>query len=177
MVNNFTKIIIASTLILIPQASGEYKAINYNKNFQYRMIKAIACVESNSGKNINHKQLPIKSIHQGTKAYGKYALTPILIKETAQIDKNIDKLYPDLRAMNIHKINNYMKSNPNLENLIATSHLRRLIKLFGNNPKAIGHAWLNGSQSTKNALKSGKSLKDHWHVRKILSALKDQQSL
>ena len=140
-------------------------------SFTPKMLRTIASVESSGGKNLKHEKLPeTNPIHQGTRAFGKYGLTSALIQETAKLNKDIGGAHPELSSMSLQDVNKYMAKNPKLEDKIAAAHVKRLSKIFGNDPAKIGHAWLNGITGTKNAIKSGEPVKEHWHVKKILKA-------
>jgi hypothetical protein len=137
--------------------------------FSDKMLRAIAQVESSGGKNVSHQPLSEDSIHQGTRAIGKFGLTPVLIQETVNLNKDLGKKYPHIKNASIHEVEGHM--SPEIEKEIAKTHLQRLRTHFGDNPAAIGMAWLNGITGTKRAISQGKNLEDHWHVKKILGSL------
>lgn len=133
-----------------------------------KMLQTIADVESSGGKDQNHKELG--GMHSGEKAYGKYGLTPVIIRETI-------KLHPELKAK--HKkamhlqgqdLHNYMQDNPGLEDAVAQRHLKRLEHHFGRNPAHIGYAWLQGISGTYKVRNDQAKIDEHWHVKKIKDA-------
>lgn len=163
-------------LILIAQktAPSESKPLPFVRNSQFihLMLRTIASVETNSGENLNHKIINT-GLNKGTRAYGRYGITLILIKETAKLDKNIDSLYPELKNLALNKIEAYAKKRPELEERIARSHLLRLQRHFGNDPSKIGYAWLSGISSTYKRIKHKKRFDNHWYVNKILKIYKN----
>ena len=136
-------------------------------DFKQKMQRTIAAVESGNNHLVTHAPLS-GPMHQGTSAIGRYGLTPAMIKDTIKLNpKKLGHLehfhelgYEDMKAE--------MQKNPQYGHDIASAHLDRLIKIFGNNPKAIGFAWLSGITGTKKAIKNGKDLSSHWHVTKIM---------
>lgn len=139
-------------------------------NVKDRILNSIIQVESSGGKNVKHDRLPASGIHQGARAYGKYGLTPVLIRETAKKHKDLMQKHPKLHTLKGQELHEYMQSNPGLEDKIASKHYDRLSKHFGHDPAKIGYAWLNGIVGTYRAMKAKKDLNDHWHVKKILKA-------
>jgi GNAT superfamily N-acetyltransferase len=142
----------------------------HRDEFAEKMLAAIKEVETSGGTNVNHKPI-VGGMHDGHAAYGRYGLMPITIKETAQLDPEIAQQHPDLGRLKEDKVHDYMKANPELGPKIARSHLNRLRSHFGDDPRKIGYAWLNGITGTKQALRSGKDLSGHWHVKKVMDAL------
>ena len=135
----------------------------------HRMLSAISQVESNNGQNTNHAE-----IKPGTHAYGKYGLTPDLVKETIRINPDLKKQYAKALALQGDTVNNFVKDNPGLEDKIADKHLARLEHHFGQDPDKISFGWLNGISGTNRAAKEGKNISDHWHVKKVRDALSKQ---
>jgi GNAT superfamily N-acetyltransferase len=157
-----------------PQANQAQPQANQAQqvDFGSKMLRTIAAVESSGGKNINHDVVN-SGLNAGMKAHGKYGMMPLTIQETIKLDPQfkdhrhiVGKSGPETRA--------YVESVPGLEDKLAYSHLKRIKSHFGQDPAKIGMAWLNGIQGTKNAINQGKNLKEHWHVKKILSAFKGQ---
>ena len=130
-----------------------------------RMLRAISSVESQNGKMTNHKQLP-----NGERAYGKYGLTPSIVRDTVKMDPQMKMKHS--KAINLHgdAMNHYMHDNPGLEDQIAQKHVSRLEHHFGQDPAKIGYAWLNGISGTNKAAKEGKDIQNHWHVQKVKNA-------
>jgi len=167
--------IVAGAVALAPQIADKQtppkQSMQQTKeDFNSKMLRTIATVESSGGKDIDHD--PVMSVGQKQKAYGKYGLLPTTIKETVNLDPSL-KGHKNVLKMNNDQVNDYMSKNPGLEDIVARSHVNRLTRHFGNDPAKIGAAWLNGITGTKNAIKQGKDLKNHFHVKKILSAFKD----
>ena len=135
-----------------------------------RILGAISDVESSGGKNTKHARLPANSIHRGERAYGKFGITPVIIRET--IKANPKTFAEHSKAMNMRgsDIHNYMDAHPELEGKIASTHYDRLAKVFGHDPEKIARAWIGGITGTKNAIKKGENISKHWHVIKVKSA-------
>lgn len=140
------------------------------------ILRSIAMVESSGGKNTKHERLPQNSIHQGERAYGSYGLTPLLIRETAKLHKDIGQKHPELSKLRGDDLHAYMKKNPNLEQDLASRHYDRLAQHFGHDPNKIAYAWLNGITGTKKAINKNFNIQNHWHVKKIRNALKNIKS-
>lgn len=139
-------------------------------DFSEKMLNAIAQVESSGGKRTNHETLSADGIHQGTSAFGKYGLTPVLVKETLKMNPDLARKYPDLHSADVQSVNTHMAKHPEAQEDIARAHLGRLRQHFGDNPEHIGYGWLNGITGTKNALKAGKNIGQHWHAKKVSDA-------
>lgn len=131
-----------------------------------KMLNTISSVESSGGKFINHRQLN-GPIHQGEKAFGKYGLTPAIIRETVRMTPGLKKQYAKLSHLHGDDMNRFMQDNPVLEDKVAEQHLKRLEHHFGHDPAKIGYAWLEGITGTNKAIKEKKNIGEHWHVKKI----------
>jgi len=163
--NNFNKL--ATVVVLAVLAFG---STSIASQFEVVMLRTISSVESNNGRYTNHETIET-GLNAGTSAYGQYGLMPITILEVGVKTPSILKEYPELASLELSELHDFMDANPELELKIASSLLRRLLKIFGQNPQAIGYAWLNGITGTKRALAAGKDLSTHWHVKKIMAAL------
>jgi len=144
-----------------------------NKN---HILNAIQFVESSGGKNTNHERLPQDSIHRGERAFGKYGLTPLLIRETIGQHKDLSRKYNSLQNLQGDQFHEQMQQHPELEEIIASRHYDRLSRKFGHDHQKIGYAWLNGITGTMKALKRGDDISDHWHVQKITNAYNKAKS-
>lgn len=131
-----------------------------------RVSRAIASVESSSGKNTNHKPTS-----QGT-AYGAHALMPNTIHDAIKMDPKLKKQHQKALKLKGNDLNRYMQDNPKLENAIVESHLSRLEHHFGQNPMAISHAWNQGITGTNRALKDKQDIGTHPYVQKFKEAYK-----
>jgi hypothetical protein len=129
------------------------------------MLKTIASVESSSGKNTQHDRLK-----SGEQAYGKYALTPNVIRETINLHPELRNKYKKATILRGEQLQHYMKDNPTLEDSVARQHLKRLEKHFGQDPQKIGYAWLEGIRGTYKAQQRKQDISKHWHVLKINDA-------
>jgi len=135
-----------------------------------RMLASISDVESSGGKDTKHEALPEGGIHRGEKAYGKYGLTPVVIRETIHMHKDLATKHKKALNLRGQDMSNYMQDNPELEDTIAQKHLQRLEHHFGPKPDVLGYAWLQGITGTNKALKTKEDIKSHWHVKKIRDA-------
>lgn len=135
----------------------------------HRMLASIADVESSGGKDTKHDAVH-GSMHQGEKAYGKYGLMPVTIRETIHMHKDLANKHK--KALNLRgaDMQHYLQDNPELEEAVAQRHLKRLEHHFGPKPDLIGYAWLNGIRGTNKALKAKEDIGNHWHVQKIKEA-------
>jgi hypothetical protein len=133
-----------------------------------KMLNTIAQVESSGGKFANHRSLG--GLHGGEKAYGKYGLTPAVIRETIKMHGDLRSKYNKATKLDGDDLHHYMQDNPGLEDAIAQKHLQRLEHHFGQDPAKLGYAWLSGISGTYKANKENKNLNDHWHVKKIKNA-------
>lgn len=138
-----------------------------------KMLRTIASVESSGGKFMHHRQLG--GIHEGESAYGKYGLTPVIIRETVKLNPDLKQKHGKALALEGDDLKHYMQDNPGLEEHIADKHLARLEHHFGKDPAKLGYAWLQGIKGTYKASKEPNKIDEHWHVAKIKNAYKEQK--
>lgn len=142
--------------------SPEHGKVFYNSG---RMLSTISQIESNEGKFTNHGQLS-----SGESAYGRYALTPNVIRETINLHPDLKAKYKKGTMLHGQDLHHYMQDNPSLEGILAERHLKRLEQHFGQDAEKIGFAWNQGIRNTYKAIKEKKDISNHWHVKKIRSA-------
>ncbi len=130
-----------------------------------KMLNTIASVESSGGKDTKHRMLG-----SGERAYGKYGLTPDIIRDTIHMNRDLRGKYKQAMGLKGQDLQNYMQDNPGLEDTIADRHVQRLEHHFGQDPGTIGYAWLEGITGTNRAKKENKDIGGHWHVKKIKDA-------
>lgn len=135
-----------------------------------RILASIMDVESSGGKNVEHEAPHPGTMHGQERAYGKYGLMPITIRETIKRNANLMNKYNQAVNLNGSDLHNFMDKNPGLEDKIARAHYDRLSKHFGNDPVKIARAWIGGITGTKKAIKSGEDISKHWHVVKVKRA-------
>ena len=133
-----------------------------------RMLNTIAAVETQHGKNMQHK--PVGGIHGGESAFGKYGLMPNTIRETIGMNRDLKQKYKQGLSLKGDDMRRYMEDNPGLEDAVAQKHLQRLEHHFGKDPAKLGYAWLEGIRGTYKADKAKTNINDHWHVKKINEA-------
>jgi hypothetical protein len=153
----------ATPSLMDPAQQHQQHAMSYSSK---RMLSTIASVESSGGKFTHHRQLS-GPIHDGERAYGKYGLTPAVIRETIRLNPELKQKHGKAALLQGDDMHRYMQDNPQLEDKVAARHLARLEHHFGHNPEKIGYAWLQGITGTHKAVKEGKDISSHWHVSKI----------
>lgn len=131
-------------------------------------LRAIAAVESSGG--IDTKHAPLGGMHAGERAFGKYGLTPIVIRETIKKHPDLSKQHSSALNLKGQEFSNYMSKNPGLEDTVASRHYDRLKRHFGHDLSKIGFAWLNGISGTMRAEQKGFDFDNHWHVKKVRQA-------
>jgi hypothetical protein len=165
-----TALAMAPGAVAADRVAAPQSQVRTQPSFGQRMLRTIASVESSGGTNISHKQVN-RGINAGARAYGKYGLMPITIRETIGRDPQL-RAHGALSRMGDEEVHAYMYSHPGLEDSVAQSHLKRLRGHFGDDPAKIGAAWLNGVTGTKRAIKEGRDIGNNWHVKKIMAAFK-----
>lgn len=133
-----------------------------------RMLNTIASVESQHGKLQNHK--PLGGMHTGERAIGKYGLTPATIRDTINMNHDLNSKHGKASKLRGDDMRRYMEDNPGLEDTVAQKHLSRLEHHFGQNPSKLGYAWLEGVHGTYRADKQKQNIENHWHAKKIKDA-------
>ena len=129
-----------------------------------KMLNAISQVESSGGKNVNHKPTS-----QGS-AYGKFALMPNTIHETIKMNPDLKRQHSKAIGLNGNDLSHYMQDNPNLEQVLADRHIKRLEHHFGQNPTAIAFAYNQGISGTNRAIKEKQNIESHPYVQKFKQA-------
>jgi len=170
-----------STMQTQPSITQPDQVIRHDQQFKEEnnknhILNAISMVESSGGKNIEHERLPANSIHRGERAFGKYGLTPLLIRETIGAHKDLSRKYGHLKQLKGDQFHEQMDEHPELEGIIASRHYDRVARKFGHDPAKVGYAWLNGITGTAKAVRDKKDINNHWHVQKILNAFKDSKN-
>lgn len=167
MISFFVKIIFIFTIsfFLKLQNTQSFVPLNdyYSFNLKKKTMKAIAIVESDDGKNINHKILSDFSF-----AIGKYALMPNTIRFVIKKEKALKEYFFLIDYSNI-ELYRYFKKNPFVLEKIANFYYDIIVgKIKTQDPAYVGYAWLNGIEKTKKNI--NKNISNHWHVKKILKA-------
>jgi|GEM_PF-2457192 len=108
----------------------------------------ISGIESNYGRNKHHKKV-LTGVNIGHTAAGATGLMPITIKETVKKDKHLADRYPQTVSMNHDQLTDFINKNPEIENEIANSHYKKLLKIFSNNKNRAAYAWRNGINAAK----------------------------
>lgn len=163
---------VAATLGLVGALAGSpAQAKEKSPYSRQKMLNTIATVETQGGKFTEHK--PVGGLHHGEKAYGKYALMPTIIRETVRRHRPLREKHSKVMQLQGQDLHNYMQDNPDLEEVVADRHLKRLEHHFGQDPERLGFAWNQGILGTYRALREKKDIGNHWHVLKIKNAYKE----
>jgi hypothetical protein len=132
-------------------------------------LRSIAEVESRGGKDTKHK-IVMTGANAGSRAIGSYGLMPLTIKDIVSKTPELKSKYGATLGHSDSQLQNYMLKNPQFEKDVASAHYDNLNRAFKGNLNHIAYAWLNGKQGTINAIKSGKPIENHWHVKKVANA-------
>ena len=152
------------------------KKVSIPKDFKNRFLDAVADVETSGGKNMNHATITNpKNMNYGTHSRSKFGIMPLTAKNIIKKDKNLRQTHSHLLALNGDKFHEAYHKDPNLDRELADKYYDKAHKIFGSDPAKLGFAWLNGRQGTKDAINAGKDIENHWHVLRILRALKKQK--
>lgn len=147
--------------------------LNFQEDLSYlnliqeknKIMHAIAVIESNDGKNINHVVMPNNSF-----AIGKYALMPSTIKYVLKKNNEFIKYRYLIKMSNVQLKKNLNKDSI-LNEKLAYCYYDMLTKLINTkDPVYISYAWLNGPYKTIQMIKQKKNISHHWHVKKMLMA-------
>jgi len=155
----------------VQKPRAEAPASQFNKD---QILDAIKTVESSGGKDTNHKVVN-SGLNAGTRSSSAYGVMPITAKDIISKNKNLKAKYGHLLDMKGDEFHQEYHKDPDLDRTIASHYYDKSAKLFGNDPHKIGYSWLNGRSGAMKAVKSGKDIKNHWHVKKIIDALKSSK--
>lgn len=109
------------------------------------ILKFLAQIESNGGKNFNH-QMVNHGINKGTRAIGTYGLMPATVDT---IVKNRPE-YRNLAAMSPIVKKQYIESHPEIEKILANQLVTNVSNRVGNDPEKIAYAWNHGTNLNPN---------------------------
>lgn len=135
------------------------------------LLDAIAHVESSGGKYTDH--VPAGGMHRGDRAYGKYGLMPLTIKEIVSKNPEMRYKHGKMLQMDSPQVHEYMSKKPGLEDKVAEAYYNRLNKVFRGKKEDIAMAWLNGVSGTMKAKRQGTDPRNHWYVQRVLTAHKE----
>lgn len=139
------------------------------------ILDAIKMVESSGGKDTNHAVIKNpNNLNYGTRSSSAYGIMPLTAKDIISKNKDLKEKYGHLVKLDGKNFHEAYHKHPELDRTLASHYYDQSAKNFGHDPVKIGHSWLNGIRGTYKALKSGKDIKNHWHVNKILNALENK---
>ena len=131
-------------------------------------MRSIADTESSNRDKASHETV-MTGLNAGSSAIGRYGMMPITTKELVVKNPSLNK-YKHVLKYSDSQLADFMHKNPQFQKEVASAHYDRLSKIFNGNLVHIAHAWLNGVQGTKNAIKAKQNLNNHWHVQKVINA-------
>jgi hypothetical protein len=108
-------------------------------------LNHIAQIESNGGKNINHKVIT-SGLQKGDSAIGTYGLMPKTIDEIA--DRSGDPELKKLKDMTAEEKHDYILKNPLVEKQLATTLAQHVLDRQKGNEEKAAFAWNQGHNLT-----------------------------
>ena len=102
-------------------------------------LSAIAKIESNNGRNINHPMVNT-GINKGTHAIGTYALMPATVDEL--IKKRSE--YSDLGTMTPDQKQQYLLAHPEAQQALAGQMYEHLSNRYNADPQKMAYAYNHG---------------------------------
>jgi len=144
---------------------------DFDKN---ALQQAMARVESNEGRNINHEMLSAGQ-DAGTRAKGHYGFTNSTIKDVIRSSPNLRASQADVLDFDDEQMHNLIYNDqPHLQHHLASQQIDNISRmLHTKRPEHVAHAWLHGVGGTAKALKEGQDINNHWHVKKVMDAYND----
>lgn len=135
-------------------------------------LHTIAFIESSSGKNLKHR-IVNKGLNKGDRAGGAFGMMPITAKETIQKNTDLKNKYGHLLTLPHSNITNFLNSNSDASEQLASAHFNRLLKVFPNDSLKRAYAWNNGITG---ALKASKGdINSHPYVKKFANITSDKK--
>ncbi len=131
-------------------------------------LRSIADTESGNKDKASHETV-MTGLNAGSSAIGRYGMMPLTVKDLVAKKSSLNK-YKNVLKYSDSQLADFMHKNPQFQKEVASVHYDRLSNIFNGNLAHIAHAWLNGVQGTKNAIKAGKNIISHWHVQKVINA-------
>ena len=139
-----------------------------------QVLDAIKQVESSGGKNTQHAVITDpNNLNYGTHSSSAYGIMPVTAKEIISKNPKLKEKYGSLIPLEGKAFHKAYHEHPELDKILASKYYDRAAKNFGGDPAKIGLSWLQGITGAKRYIKKGKDPKQHWHVNKIMNALKN----
>ena len=107
-----------------------------------KFLKVIAQIESSGGKNTKHKTIR-SGMHKGHAAIGKYGLMPNTVDDIINRIPDAPEHIRAIKNMSPQKKKQFLESNPQYEDYLATQLANNLAKKFKSPTKA-AYAWNQG---------------------------------
>lgn len=166
----FIKIALASALFLnlsvISYNKEDFKQSIDKQNLLDLDLEKIGHIESNSGKNLNHPIVKY-GINRGDRAGGQFGLMPITAKETVSKNPLLKLKYGHILNLSNKQVTIFLNNDKKASDEIASSHWKRLKKIFPNDKLKRVYAWNCGITC---ALKASKQdIINSKYVKKFLN--------
>lgn len=152
--------------------------VEFGKGELDPFLLKISKIESDLGKNMNHKTID-KGIHKGDTAIGRYGLMPNTVDDIISNYNNrqsalrykLGRDYADpeleaLKNMSKDEYNQYLLENPQTETRLARYLALMLQHRMQNDPRRMAYGWHQGSSYRKRDI-SDQSLDDNFYVNRF----------
>ena len=164
------KIALVSALFLnlsvISHNKDEFKSPISKEDILDLDLEKIGHIESNSGKNTNHPVVK-HGLNRGDRAGGQFGVMPITAKETVSKNPALKLKYGHILNLSNKQITVFLNNNKKASSEIASSHWKRLKKIFPNDKLKRVYAWNCGITC---ALKASKQeVVESKYVKKFLN--------
>lgn len=138
------KIALVSALFLnlsvISHNKDEFNDSLSKRNLLDLDLEKIGHIESNSGKNTNHPVVRY-GLNRGDRAGGQFGLMPITVKETISKNPLLKVKYGHILNLSNKKVTLFLNNNKKASDEIASSHWKRLKKIFPKDKLKRVYAW------------------------------------
>lgn len=129
-------------------------------------LKPIRQIESNNGKNTNHRMLE-SGMHKGQRAIGDYGLMPLTVNEV--VNRSGDKELEPLLGMGPEEKKEYLESNPGMQHKVAKNLAELVLKNNNGDFKKAAYAWNQGHNLGPDTIED-RDYKSHDYVKKFEKA-------
>ena len=129
-------------------------------------LKPIRQVESNNGKNTNHRMIE-SGMHKGHRAIGDYGLMPLTVNEV--VNRSGDKELEPLLGMGPEEKKKYLEDNPGMQHKVAKNLAELVLKNNNGDFKKAAYAWNQGHNLDPDTIED-RDYKSHDYVKKFEKA-------